>query len=187
MACDKCGRTFSTKSSLVRHVKNRRSPCREPTHWCTVCGKALSSYQCLWKHNKRCHVRKSITEMSRNDEASRSSYENNVNVIDASVVSSGVAIQPIPGGNSSLQDSDAIKQRDREQQDRESSSLPKRIQQDACVSCIACDGIDEITSNDVVGYTPSASVHSVDNKEEWLLLEILRNYIKLVLFRTICL
>ena len=146
VSCNKCTRTFSTKSSLARHTSSRQSPCREPTHHCTTCGKALLSYQTLWKHRKRCHAKADV-EISR--------HAKSVTTGDGEVLPIGtlnkIVNKPQAHASTNLA-------KDGEKNDDTSPPPPKRVKQDDddnrpniidCMDCITPISDDANTlSND---------------------------------------
>ena len=51
--CNTCGKSFKCLSKLGEH-NNRQIPCRPASHHCSSCNRGFSSYQSLWKHQKKC-------------------------------------------------------------------------------------------------------------------------------------
>ena len=75
-SCTRCGRTFKVMTKLIRHVNNRQTPCRKPTHHCNDCGRGFGSRQSLWNHQQICQSAPSIGEKRPFKEISRNDTQN---------------------------------------------------------------------------------------------------------------
>ena len=51
--CDKCKKFLKTKKTFKRHSE-RKSSCKVPTYFCSMCKRGMSSYRTLWEHKKKC-------------------------------------------------------------------------------------------------------------------------------------
>ena len=58
--CNYCDRLFKTKTKLKTH-KSRKTPCKHPTHFCSMCKRGMSSYRTLWAHKRVCKKRPGVS------------------------------------------------------------------------------------------------------------------------------
>ena len=57
--CDQCQRSFKTRTKLKYH-KKRKTVCRLPTHYCSMCREGLTSKRTLLAHKRLCKKRPEV-------------------------------------------------------------------------------------------------------------------------------
>ena len=53
--CDKCGRSFTRKNELKRHLTQTCLPSNAPKVECSLCGRKLKNSDCLRNHRRLVH------------------------------------------------------------------------------------------------------------------------------------